>query len=256
MNKNIKKFQESITKELNVVKDRVRNLIADSHWGEEGRYKEAILRNVIKNFLPENLSLGTGFVIRKNGGSSTEISKQIDLIIYDNSIPALFKEGDFIITTPQNVRGIIEVKTKIENSQFQDTTRKAEQNGKLIGNQIFNGIFSYEYSSEISNNNVPAQIQTSLESAEGFVNHISLGPDYFIRFWRSTDADRLSPSVDNNGRDFYNIYGLDNLSFSYFISNLIEMTCTQTLRERYWFLYPIEGSKETQRIKTIPIPNR
>jgi len=66
MNKNIKKFQESITKELNVVKDRVRNLIADSHWGEEGRYKEAILRNVIKNFLPENLSLGTGFVIRKN----------------------------------------------------------------------------------------------------------------------------------------------------------------------------------------------
>ena len=38
-----KKFQESITKELDTVKDRVRRLIGSSHWGEEGKYKEAIL---------------------------------------------------------------------------------------------------------------------------------------------------------------------------------------------------------------------
>jgi len=56
------KFQESITKELEVVRDRVRNLIGDAHWGEEGRYKEAVLKNVIRRFLPSNLSIGTGFV--------------------------------------------------------------------------------------------------------------------------------------------------------------------------------------------------
>ena len=45
-------FQKSITKELKALQNRVRYLIGDSHWGEEGRYKEAILRNVIKRFLP------------------------------------------------------------------------------------------------------------------------------------------------------------------------------------------------------------
>ena len=52
-----KEFQKSITKELDTIKNRVRNLIGSSHWGEEGRYKEAILRNVIKRFLPSNLSI-------------------------------------------------------------------------------------------------------------------------------------------------------------------------------------------------------
>ena len=34
------KFQKSITKELDTIKNRVRNLIGSSHWEEEGRYKE------------------------------------------------------------------------------------------------------------------------------------------------------------------------------------------------------------------------
>ena len=47
INQDTKKFQESITQELNTIKDRVRNLIGNKHWGEEGRYKEVILRNVL-----------------------------------------------------------------------------------------------------------------------------------------------------------------------------------------------------------------
>ena len=61
-----KEFQKSITEELDTIKNRVKNLIGDQHWEEEGRYKEAILRNVIKRFLPNNLSIGTGFVIKKD----------------------------------------------------------------------------------------------------------------------------------------------------------------------------------------------
>ncbi|OQX51685.1 MAG: hypothetical protein B5M53_10660, partial [Candidatus Cloacimonas sp. 4484_209] len=78
-------FQKSITKELDIIKNRVRNLIGNTHWEEEGRYKEAILRNVIKRLLPSNLSIGTGFVIKKNNGN-TQISNQIDIIIYDNTV--------------------------------------------------------------------------------------------------------------------------------------------------------------------------
>jgi len=45
-------FQKSITKELDIVKNRVRSLIGNAHWGEEGRYKEAVLKTVINRFLP------------------------------------------------------------------------------------------------------------------------------------------------------------------------------------------------------------
>ena len=37
---------------LNLIKNRVRNLIGNSNWAEEGRYKETILKNVIRRFLP------------------------------------------------------------------------------------------------------------------------------------------------------------------------------------------------------------
>lgn len=241
-----KKFQESITKELDTVKDRVRNLIGSSHWGEEGRYKEAILRNVIRRFLPANLSLGTGFVIRKDN-NRTQISNQIDIIVYDNSIPVLFSEGDFVITTYKNVKAIIEVKTKITNSNLHETIEKAKENGKLIGKETFNGIFSYEYDDDINSSHV----DDALKSAEVYVNHLSLGKDIFIRFWKKEDRNRLSPPVSNCEGDFYNIYRLEGLSFSYFISNLLDMACSEKLDDRWWFLFPIEETKEVHRERTI-----
>ena len=247
---NPKEFQKSITEELHTIKNRVRTLIGDIHWGEEGRYKEAILRNVIRRFLPTNLSVGTGFVIRKNNKDNNDeprVSKQIDIIIYDNTIPVLFSEGDFIITTYKNVRGIVEVKTKIRIAESHEILQKAEENGELIGKNIFNGIFSYEFYGNIYSN----AIDQALKEAKGYVNHISLGPNIFIRFWKKEDRRRLNPPVESCQNDFYNIYELQNLSFSYFISNLLELTCTSELDDRWWFLYPIVGTKERYRMRTI-----
>ena len=47
---NIKKFHESLGKELLDVKDRVRYLIGDSHWVSDGEHKEAVLKEVISRF--------------------------------------------------------------------------------------------------------------------------------------------------------------------------------------------------------------
>lgn len=240
-----KDFQESITKELDAIRNRVRNLIGDSHWGEEGRYKEAILRNVIRRFLPNNLSIGTGFVIKNN--TEPQISKQTDIIIYDNTIPVLFSEGDFVITTYKNVKGIVEVKTRIRINELEEIIQKAEENGGLVGKNIFNGIFSYEFDGNIDSNT----IDQALRRASGYVNHISLGPNVFIRFWKREERNRLHPLVRECNNDFYNVYNLEGLSFSYFISNLLELTCSSNLDDRWWFLYPIEGTKEIHRVRPI-----
>ena len=238
-------FQKSITNELNIIKNRVRNLIGNAHWGEEGRYKEAVLKNVIKRFLPTNLSLGTGFVIRENNHKH-KVSKQIDIVIYDNTVPVLYSEGDFVITTYKNVRGIIEVKTKVRIGELEEIVQKAKENGELIDKNIFNGIFSYEFEDNINSKS----IDQVLKKVKGYVNHISLGPDIFIRYWRRKKKSKLNLSV-NCQNDFYKIYRLKELSFSYFISNLLEISCTSELDDRWWFLYPVEGTKERYRIRTI-----
>jgi hypothetical protein len=76
----LKEFHKSTTNELIAIKDRVRNLI--NHWGEDGRYKEAILKTVIERFIPEQFRIASGFVVSPNLDSS----RQIDLIIYDKNI--------------------------------------------------------------------------------------------------------------------------------------------------------------------------
>ena len=251
----VTEFQQSITQELNVVKNRVRNLIGDRHWGEEGRYKEAILKNILRKFLPKNISIGTGFIVNSN--NNNRISKQIDLIVYENGYPVLFTEGDFIITTMKNVKGIIEVKSNIGNGNntFQNVIRQFDESIEPIKNnigsrKIFLGIFAFEFTGSIQ----PPIIDENLRQSSKKINHISLGKDLFIRRWKRKDANRLEPPVLNCNDDFYNIYEINNLSFSYFISNLLDIVCGG-LNDRYWFSFPIQGTKEIHRIRTVCLEN-
>lgn len=48
-------YRKSISSELMSIKDRVRNFI--THWPEDGRYKEVILKNVLGKHLPKTVSI-------------------------------------------------------------------------------------------------------------------------------------------------------------------------------------------------------
>jgi len=255
-------FQKSITEELSIIRDRVRYLIGDRHYGEDGRYKEAILKNIIRKFLPTNISIGTGFIV--STGKGDKISRQLDIILYDNTRPVLFSEGDFIITTSYNVRGIIEVKTRMTTGNLRTVVNSFDQaidglispptrHGFVTGGrnpigiqktQVFLGIFAFAFAGRIS-----ARQDSVFCGSRKYINHIALGPDKFIKKWKKEDGRHLSPIVDAES-DFYNIYGLDGLAFSYFISNLIDIV-SGGLNDRYWFAFPIENTKETRRERTI-----
>ena len=261
----IKEFQKTITKELILTKDRVEFLIGNANWAEVGRYKEAILRKSISQFLPSNLKLGTGFIIGNNdhmNGLEPRTSSQLDIIIYDDNLPVIFREGDFVIVTENSVKGVIEVKSNITNysnlqsQNIQDNALNVilEKFNRLqqfqsfnpIGNQRkkFVGIFSYNYNGNIEAEN----INEALRNSNGLVNHISLGPNKFIRYWSSTID--LQPPTNHNGRSYIK-YDIAQLSFSYFISNLLHIVSDDELLERYWFSFPIEGTKEMHRINPI-----
>lgn len=250
-------FQKSITKELDIVKNRVRSLIGNAHWGEEGRFKEVVLKTVINRFLPNNLSIGTGFIIGELGLDDSIISNQIDLIVYDNSIPVLFREGDFIITTEKNVRAIIEVKSKLNITNLRKVVTDFNNLNRfpLIAengvNRIFKGLFAFE--NGISNIEGSQILEQELRNSNGNINHITVNKNYFIRFWR--DNQGLTPQVIANN-PFYSLYKIDDLSFSYFISNLIHISSNQLLDDRYQFSFPIAGTKEVSRRKVVEMEGR
>lgn len=262
---NINDFQKSITRELTLTKDRVEFLIGNANWGDVGRYKEAILRKTISQFLPSNLKIGTGFIIGNSDhqfGRNGQISSQLDIIIYEDKSPVVFREGDFVIITENAVRAVIEVKTKIIN--YSNPEPNGQENAlniiidklnRLRDFETFNpgehrkkfiGIFSYEYGLDFSNE----RVDNALRLSNGLVNHISLGPNKFIRYW--TDTDGLDPRPNYQGRCYIR-YNLTDLSFSYFISNLLHIVADKDPAKRYWFSFPIEGTKERHRAKQRPI---
>lgn len=237
---NTKEFHISTGKELLAIKDRVRLLI--SHWGEDGRYKETILKSVIQRFLPAKYIIATGFVVKQTDDKQTHISsKQIDLIVYDSSYPTLFKEGDFVIVTPDSVKAIIEVKANMINQGFAKVVQKANEMGQFIFDgksdinaPFFNGIFSYEGFEEL---NSIVKVKRGIETADtdyisktNFskfkVNHISFNKDLFFKYW-----EQKLPNEQNW------VYKISDLSFSFFISNLMDYLSKQSVVENshLWF---------------------
>lgn len=238
-------FHKTTTKELLAIKDRVRNLI--NHWGEDGRYKEAVIKTMIQRFLPEKYKVGTGFVVRQTADRGNhESSNQIDLIIYDTAYPILFKETDFVILTPDSVVGIIEVKANATNQGLANIVRRANENGKFIfdaktdkSKPFFNGIFSYE--STVNNvQTVSNAVNTPWTEIDGqanrqkfCVNHISLNQHWFYKFWEHEFDD------ENPAHYFYEIR---ELSFSFFISNLMDLVSGTSVIENSNLWFPVDKS--------------
>ncbi len=257
-NQNILKFQKSITKELIATNERVRDLIGNANWGDEGRYKEAILRKIISQFLPSNLKIGTGFIVANNdhiNGTESKISKQLDIIIYDDKTPVVFREGDFVILTESSVRAVIEVKAEVVNKStntngLNQIIEKLEMlnDFQSFCNQThrkkFVGIFSYKYTQDYNH----ITLQEILKNSKGIINHLSLGCNKFIKFW--DDPSGLNPPIERS-EPCYIKYNLQDLSFSYFISNLLHIISDEDPVERYWFSFPIPETKEIYRENEI-----
>lgn len=104
----LQKHYGSLTSQAKALQDRVRNLVP--HWPTDGEWKEAVLRSILRGHLPSTVEVVRGFVV-----TESQASTQIDILLYHNSKPTLFRDGDLVIVTPDAVAGIIEVKTRIDN---------------------------------------------------------------------------------------------------------------------------------------------
>ena len=87
-----------------------------THAPSIGSYHEKILRDVIKEYLPSTFSVGEGFIINKDGKTSS----QMDILIVDNMDPRSFgyKDHDFYVASNIAVVCFGEVKTYSKKKEF------------------------------------------------------------------------------------------------------------------------------------------
>ena len=242
---NVAQHFRSITGELESLKDRVRNFIADRHWLTDGEWKESVLRTLIAQRLPDTVRIGRGFVLTEDG-----VSTQCDIVLYRADCAVLFRDADLVFLTPDAVLGIVEVKSRVTKNIFDRAIGKLADIGFQLGRHADHcclALFAYETASDPNQwykEVLPARCWNSSQ----VVDLVSLGCSSFVRWWK------YSPGGDADYENWHS-YRLENMSAGYFIANLIDQVSpgTTSLDERFW--YP-ERSKEYNGIDRIAFGSR
>lgn len=265
MKRNIQEYHKSIGAELQVLKDRVRSLIGDAHWLSDGEHKEAVLRRVISNNAPSIFRIGSGFISYPedlSGFTNNDTSSQVDILISDNRKPTLFREGGIVIVTPDVVRAIIEVKTKVTIGELEEKLRKiGEEKQKiaesLSGNiedavpNIETALFCFEEPDSMpSDQEILKRLQSASNGQESrAVDMVVYGPNKFFRFWER--GDQIESMF--NG-PCWHAYNLEGLAAAYFLGNIVHRLSPINPRiEGNWF--SIENGKEFYRTHAIGLDN-
>jgi len=236
---NFRAFHKSLTAELKSAKDRVRNLIQDRHWQTNGEHKEAVLRSAIRRHLPNSMIMGTGFIVAQD-----EVSTQIDILIIDGQIPVLFREGDLMIVTPDAVRAAIEVKTRLQTTQYAKAVKKLRRIAVMCdpdqGECVWTGLFAYENGS-LDDAAILKPLACSESGTHGCVHCVTAGANRFVRYW---DNEAGTPQPMET--PFWRSYEIHDLAPSYFVGNLMaELAGGSHDHEYAWF--PKIGGKEAHR---------
>lgn len=97
-----------------------------AHAGEDGRYIEDLVREYLQKFLPRDLEVLTGFILRpavKTGETGQERkndqdkhSRQLDVIVFNSAAYPVFQRfGNSVIVPPEGVIAIVSIKKHLND---------------------------------------------------------------------------------------------------------------------------------------------
>lgn len=240
-------YHRSLTDELYSIKDRIRNLVR--HWATDGESKEVALRSMLRRHLPESLIVGRGFIVTPDSSST-----QIDILIVDASKPTLFKDGDLLIVTPDAVRAVIEVKTRLSNAgEFEKALAKLSAVEEICRNitgkdSVWTGLFVFEDEDQQLHTRVLRGVGRAYATSKRIINCVSAGKDIFVRHWKwGKDVNSLEKG------SVWHSYELPGMAPSYFIGNLIDSITAVDNDSAAFAWFPMLGGKEAYRRFYLPL---
>ncbi len=140
-------FDEFYSAEEDILRSKLRGIRATiSHSGEKGRSVEVATMAMLRDFLPGEYGLSTGFVAYHDEGCLTDgtydqskddlhITKQIDIIIYDSlRCGSIVRLGACDVFPLESVYAYVEVKTSITSKS--DLVELFQQSERLRGLRV------------------------------------------------------------------------------------------------------------------------
>ena len=167
------------------------------HPGEFGMYRENIVSNLLKPFLPQRLDIGNGFIITDKNRNST----QCDLIIYDKEHTPVIENGEQRFFPIESVVGIVEIKSILSKHQFKEALIKLTKI-KELKNDIENKPYIFKETKSNTKFNARINVQDQLAT---------------FLICESIDFE-ISKEIDTIFKDIYN--DIDKSLFHNMILNL------------------------------------
>lgn len=254
-------YFQSYSDELDVIQNRVRNIIGGTHWASDGTHKEIILQDVIKRFIPEQFAVSSGFIVNDQG---TESSKQIDILIYDKHSPVFFRSSNFIIIPRRYVKSVIEVKTSISSAaklrSALENLYSAQRIIDAYSDDVYFGIFSFGYKkfnekgAKVVSNEI-WQIVSDFYKSRAYEEQIE--PELIAKKYMITTVCINKMLYGLNWNQSYEInpsfkfYDTRNQSFNYFVSNLLNTIDENTINSSKKLWYPVSKTASEVLSETI-----
>lgn len=112
------------------------------HRGEDGRFVENLIRSFLVKYLPKELEVFTGFIVRpavkvgksdKSRRHETDAhSSQLDIIVYNSAMyPIFLRSNDTVIVPPEGVICIISVKKTLNDIDIKNELEALKKAAKL-----------------------------------------------------------------------------------------------------------------------------
>jgi hypothetical protein len=90
----------------------------------KGDFSEALIRQFLSGFIADKFAVKHGILCDDKG----ESSKECDVIIYEKDNKPLFEFGDLVVAKPEDIRFVIQIKSRITSS----TLKSAIDNLKAV----------------------------------------------------------------------------------------------------------------------------
>jgi hypothetical protein len=213
-------YLQSLTDELTAIRNRVRLLV--KNWPADGHFKEVVLRQVLRRHLPESVFVGTGFVVNTFGPSG-----EIDVLIVDRAMPTLFKEDELLIVTPESVKAVVEVKTRLGGPSAiceavaQLAQRKADVQQHVQCKDVWAGLFVYEGNDD-RHVDLLRSVGEARSETHAVVDCVAYGDDTLVKF---------SPVPENEGgrepSNAWHTFHIPGIAPANFVASLIETLVPQ-----------------------------
>jgi hypothetical protein len=108
-------YYNQVQEELLLKRKQLSNLLSNKP-SILGNYYEELLRFELKRFIPKKFTIATGAIFYSN-----RVSRQLDIIFYDNNETfPLFSTNNLILTAPDDVKLVIEVKSALTTTSLKE----------------------------------------------------------------------------------------------------------------------------------------